>query len=93
MKIASSHTTSIHLPGLTALPDEFMSIPATKYHHLILLHARYRTEVEAIATNPPLMQPVTRGLFFGMSSMGAVIGAATQQPTLDTIRKGTPLNY
>ncbi|KAF9644746.1 kinase-like protein [Thelephora ganbajun] len=42
MKIASSRTTSIHLPGLTELPEEFKLIPATECHRLILLHARYR---------------------------------------------------
>lgn len=41
MKITSSHTTSIHLPGLTELPDEFRFIPATEYHRLILLHSNY----------------------------------------------------
>ncbi|KAF9643879.1 hypothetical protein BDM02DRAFT_3132119 [Thelephora ganbajun] len=51
MKIASSLTTSIHLPGLTELPDEFKLIPATEYHRLILLHVRYRKEVGAIASN------------------------------------------
>ncbi|KAF9645414.1 hypothetical protein BDM02DRAFT_3173178, partial [Thelephora ganbajun] len=48
MKIASSHTTSIHLPGLTELPEEFKLVPATEYHRLILLHSKYRKEVEAI---------------------------------------------
>jgi len=49
MKIASSYTTSIHLPGLADLPDEFRFITATEYHRLILLHSRYRKEVETIA--------------------------------------------
>ena len=49
MKIASSYTTSIHLPELTELPEEFKFIPATEYHRLIVLHARYRKEFEAIS--------------------------------------------
>jgi len=53
-KIAASHTTSIHLPGLTELPKEFESISATEYHRLILLHSRYRKEVAAIAARIPL---------------------------------------
>ncbi|KAF9789487.1 hypothetical protein BJ322DRAFT_538451 [Thelephora terrestris] len=54
MRIASSHTTSIHLPSIDDLPDEFRFIPATEYHRLVLLHARYRKEVEAIASRTPL---------------------------------------
>ncbi|KAF9644737.1 hypothetical protein BDM02DRAFT_3121402 [Thelephora ganbajun] len=65
MKIASSRTTSIHLPGLTELPDEFKLIPATEYHRLILLHARYR-KVEAIATTPSQTLPSIKGSFFGV---------------------------
>jgi hypothetical protein len=61
MKVASSHTTSIHLPGLTALPDEFRSVPATEYHRLILLHTRYRKEVGAIATDPLRCRPSPGG--------------------------------
>ena len=53
MKIASSHTTSIHLPGLAELPDEFKLIPATEYHRLILLHSRYRREVTSIVDRSP----------------------------------------
>ncbi|KAF9643031.1 hypothetical protein BDM02DRAFT_3123915 [Thelephora ganbajun] len=51
VKVASPRTTLIHLPSLTELPDEFEPIPATEYHRLILLHARYRREVEAIASD------------------------------------------
>ena len=48
MKIVSSHMTSIHLSELTTLPDEFRLIPATEYHHLILLHLQYRKEVKKL---------------------------------------------
>jgi len=92
MKIASSHTTSIHLAGLTELPDEFKLIPATEYHRLILLHARYRKEVEAIATCPPQVPPPNRGSLFG-ADLGALIEASVRQPIVDAIRKGAPLNY
>ena len=54
MKIASFHTTSIHLPSISELPEEFKFISATEYHRLVLLHARYRREVEAIASRTPL---------------------------------------
>jgi len=93
MKIASSHTTSIHLPGLTQLPDEFKFIPATEYHRLILLHAKYRTEVEVIAssTRPSIQTPRPQG-FFG-AGLAAAIGEALHKPVLDIIKKGTPLNY
>ena len=63
MRIASSHTTSIHLPGLTELPDEFKFVPATEYHRLILLHSRFRKEVEEIAHSAarPTRPTVARG--------------------------------
>ena len=54
MRIASFHTTSIHLPSIGELPEEFKFIPATEYHRLVLLHARYRKEVEATASRTPL---------------------------------------
>ncbi|KAF9644733.1 hypothetical protein BDM02DRAFT_3121399 [Thelephora ganbajun] len=92
MKIASSHTTSIHLPGLTELPDEFKLIPATEYHRLILLHARYRKEVETIATAPSQAPLSAKGSFFGVD-LGVVIGEAMRQPIVDCIRRGTPLSY
>jgi len=98
MKIASSHTTSIHLPGLVQLPDEFKFIPATQYHRLILLHAKYRNEIEAIASSAqqtPRSRGSSRGSFFG--ELGAAIDEITEithrQPVLDIVRKGTPLNY
>ena len=49
MKVASSYTTSIHLPDLDELPDEFKSISATEYHRLIHLHKKYRKAVAIIA--------------------------------------------
>ena len=91
MKIASSYTTSIHLPGLPQLPDEFKTIPATEYHRLILLHAKYRSEVEAIAYSTR-QAPRSQGTFFGVD-LTVAIGEVMQRPVLDIIRKGTPLNY
>ncbi|KAF9643895.1 hypothetical protein BDM02DRAFT_1281339 [Thelephora ganbajun] len=90
MKIASSRTTSIHLPGLTELPDEFKLIPATEYHRLILLHARYRKEVEAIASNHPPGVPQAKGF---MSAALAVSDVYTRPSIIVAIRNGAPLNY
>jgi len=92
MKIASSHTTSIYLPDLTELPNEFKSVPATEYHRLILLHARYRKELEAIATSQDLMpHTIPKGGFF--AGIGTAIeAAARRQQVLDNIRGGVPLN-
>ena len=53
-QIASWHTTSIHLPGLDELPEEFSHIPATEYHRLILLHSRHRKETTVISSRTPL---------------------------------------
>jgi len=92
MKIASPHTTSIRIAGLTEPPDEFKSIPAMEYHRPILLHARYRKEVEAIPTRPPQIPPPAEGSFFGVDP-GALIEASTRQPVVDAIRKGAPPNY
>ena len=50
MKIAPSRTTSIDLPDLVQLLDEFGFIPATKYHRLAHLYKRYRKEVVAISS-------------------------------------------
>lgn len=77
MKITSSYTTSIHLPGLTELPDEFRFIPATEYHRLILLHARYRNEVEDITRSGAL------GVFRDVARTN--VG--------EVVRGGIPLNY
>ena len=61
MKIASSYTTSIHLPGLAIaeLPDEFKFIPAIEYHRLILLQAKYRKRIEDI-TRPAMRTVVPK---------------------------------
>ena len=93
MKVASSRTTSIHLLGLTQLPDEFKFVPATEYHRLILLHAKYRNEVEAIAssTRPPTQSPLPQG-FLG-SIITAAEDAVAHKDALNVIKKGTPLNY
>jgi len=88
MKTASSHTTSIHLPGLTELPDEFRLIPATEYHRLILLHSRYRKEVETIADSA--MRSVNRGGFGGIPSTASEIARADVG---GVIKGGIPLNY
>lgn len=80
MKIASSHSTSIHLPGLTELPGELKLIPAMEYHRLILLHVRYRKQVEAIATADAL-----RCTNWNLRR--------TREQVMESIRNGTPLNY
>ena len=93
MKIASSHTTSIHLPGLTQLPDEFRSIPATEYHRLILLYSEYRKEVEAVAAHSPLMGNAFLD-FFGLRedlSVRDSARAAMWKRFVDLIGEGTPL--
>jgi hypothetical protein len=53
MKTASSNTTSVHLPSLVDLPEEFKQIPATEYHRLIRLHSKYRKEVQTIVGRTP----------------------------------------
>jgi hypothetical protein len=90
MKIASSHTTSIHLPGLAELPPEFKFIPATEYHRLILLHSRYRKEVETVAHSA--MRPaVTRGGLGGFASIANGLNARANVEEI--IKGGVPLNY
>ena len=59
MKIASSYAMSINLPELAELPDEFRSIPATAYHHLILLHTRHRKKPKPVVTRPLRIPPAT----------------------------------
>jgi hypothetical protein len=76
-EITSSYTTSIHLPGLTELSDEFRTIPAAECHRLVLLHAKCRKEVEVIATTARV------GLLSAIM-LGVVVGS---------IKKATPLNY
>jgi len=92
MKVASSNTTSIHLPGLTELPDEFKFIPATEYHRLILLHARYRKEVEDIAHSAmrPSVPKKPGSKFAGL--MGTINEFA--RANVEEVVKGAiPLNY
>ena len=89
MRIASSHSTSIHLPELTELPDEFRFIPATEYHRLIRLHSRYRKEVEAIARSIVGMVPRARGF----SGMMEAIELDSVLEDLGGDIKGIPLNH
>ena len=89
MKIASSHTISIHLPGLTELPDEFKLIPATEYHRLILLHSKYRKEVETIA-NSATRPTVSRG---GLSGFGLIANGIARANVAETVKGCMPLNY
>jgi len=97
MKIASSHTTSIHLPGLSELPEEFKSIPATEYHRLILLHSRYRKEVEAIASHRLLIIPPFDFLraFLGRREDEATMAQkrSAREQFLGRIREGAPLDH
>ena len=54
VKVASSLMTSIYLPDLAELPDEFKHIQAAAdYHRLILLHSKYRKEIMALANRTP----------------------------------------
>jgi len=99
MKIASSHTTSIHLPGLAELPDEFKLIPATEYHRLILLHSRYRKCVATIAAHTPLTWSSFINLIGDLLlSRGDVEGRArakeaTRKHFVTCIGEGMPLNH
>lgn len=100
MKIASSQTLSIHLPDLAELPDEFKFVPATEYHRLILLHSKYRKEVEAIASRTPLPRPIVVGfsdLFAAIATEEAARRArareAAKEHFRDTIREGVPLSH
>jgi len=81
MKIASSHTTPIHLPGLTELPDEFKLIPATEYHRLILLHSRFRKEVEEIAHSAarPARPTIARGPATKWAAVGWIPASGTEE--------------
>ena len=93
MKAASSYTTSINLPDLTELPDEFKSIPATEYHRLIRLHVRYRDEVAVIAPNHPPPSLPQRRSFFNETVPGMEVDAGTAQKTVvDIIKRGAPLD-
>ena len=97
MKIASSHTTSIHLPSSIELPDEFKSIPATEYHRLVRLHSRYREEVEAIADRTPLQRPFISNVFDLFVDGGDAAGRLKSRETAKqnfrkSIKEGVPLN-
>lgn len=88
MKIASSHSISIHLPGLTELPEELKFIPAMEFHRLIVLHARYRKEVAAIADRVEYLgTPIVLKCVYPKMDLG------WREKVLDPIRGGTPLNY
>ena len=91
MKIASSYTTSIHLPGLTELPDEFKSVPATEYHRLILLQRRYRKAVEEIATSHALAPPAIT--VSGGWNVTTDPDGIAQRQVLGNIWGDTPLTY
>ena len=94
MKIASSHTTSIDLPDLTQLPDEFRFIPATEYRRLVHLHRMYRREVMLIATRPiptELIQP--GGAFSGLWDTRTSTLMPIHQQIVDCLTKGTPLDF
>jgi len=108
MKVASSHTTSIHLPGLTELPDEFKLIPATEYHRLILLHSRFRKEVEEIAhsaarkTRPKVPRGSQTNSWMAVAwaveegwgtQRAPVINDVTRAKVEEIIKGGIPLNY
>jgi hypothetical protein len=82
MKIASSYAMSINLPELAELPDEFRSIPATAYHHLILLHTRHHKKTKPVVARPPPILPTTNSskLFLSVhmdevTTIGVVVGA------------------
>ena len=93
MKIASSYTASIHLPGLAELPDEFKLIPATEYHRLILLHSKYRQQVKAIASRIHLPRPAMG--IFGNSPQAEDMtrrAGAAEERFGEKISEGIPLN-
>ena len=97
-KIASSYTTSIHLPGLDELPKEFEHIPATEYHRLILLHSRFRKEIAEISSRTPLtssaLYEALDTLFSGQDLQGRTrTRQAARNHFMDCIREGVPLNY
>jgi hypothetical protein len=96
MKFASSHTMSIHLPGLTELPPEFKLIPATEYHRLVLLHSRYRQEVAAIANHFPVVPPMINSSRSWARSRGnkrRMAIEATRKHFVNCIMEGVPLNH
>ena len=104
MRIASTHTLSIHLPALTLLPEEFELIPATEYHRLVRLHTRYRTEVVTVTIKslPSIFDAIAGAFdvsqYVGSSTdkrgrMAEINGAFMKNAIIDVILKGTPLDY
>ena len=96
-KVASWNTRSINLLGLTELPNEFKHLSCMEYHRLVLLHVRYRKEVEAIATsNPPLripQFPQREGFSVFLPLVNLIGFEAARQMVVDAIREGGPLDY
>ena len=98
MKIASTRTIStISLPRLTALPEEFKFVPATEYHRLIHLHARYRKKVEEIAegTEKVLVElPQKAHDRLGIKAWEVrTVTPEERQQVVESIRGETLLNY
>ena len=103
MKIAATNTLSIGLSAVVQLPDEFKLIPVTEYHRLIHLHTRYRKEVAAIAirslSGRVLFEAFGNSLNGLLSKRSREAEAAraaresTKKHIVDTIIKGTPLDY
>ena len=52
--IVVSFTTTVSLPSLTNLPDDFDYVPAQAYHKLVVFHAEYRTEIKTIVGSVPV---------------------------------------
>ena len=52
--IAVSFTTTVRLPSLTNLPDDFDYVPAQACHKLVVFHAEYRIEIETIIGSVPI---------------------------------------
>ena len=98
-KIAPSYATSIHLPGLNELPEEFKHISATEYHHLTPPHSRHRREIADISscaslTKPPPINEALCALFSGPGAQGRVRTRQTaRNHFMECIREGLPLNF
>ena len=97
-KMALSYTTSIHLPGLEELPEEFKMIPVTEHHCLDLLHSRYRREIADVSSRTPSTSPSPyEALDALFSDQDAQWRARTRQAArnhfMDCIREGVPLNF
>ena len=46
--------STVHLPGIPELPDDFDYVPATEYHKVVRLHSNYRKAVAEIIKQTPL---------------------------------------